>query len=101
MANDVYIQFGIDTTPGEDAAGYPEGTDENRMPDIQGDSTDATHWWWCELRACGFDMQCPQQEDSNAAAPTKTVQSTFKSVTLNKRVDWASTQLFKACYQAA
>ncbi|HZR21580.1 MAG TPA: type VI secretion system tube protein Hcp [Verrucomicrobiae bacterium] len=88
MANDVYIKFG-------------EDDDDPDLPDIEGDSTDAKHWWWCELRDCGFDMASPQQADDSADSPTKAVASTFKSVTLKKRVDWASTQLFRECIKAA
>jgi type VI protein secretion system component Hcp len=72
------------------------------LPDIEGDSTDAYHYWWCELRECGFDMDTPQQLDEDSGqSDDKKPASGFKSVTLRKRVDWASTQLFLKCCQAA
>lgn len=96
MANDVYVKFGKDPDP---EYGGPLQTE---LPDIEGDSTDATHFWWCELRECGFDMDTPQQQDEakqgdEASKPA----SGFRPVTLRKRVDWASTQLFLKCCEAA
>jgi len=94
MATDVYIKFG----ESEDRGG-PLNT---YLPDIEGDSTDAYHYWWCELRECGFDMDTPQQLDEESGqSDDKKPASGFKSVTLRKRVDWASTQLFLKCCQAA
>jgi type VI protein secretion system component Hcp len=90
MANDVYIKFGLDS--------QDETSD---LPEYEGDSTDSAHLWWCELRECGFDMNCPKEADPKADPPEKAVASTFKSVTLKKRLDWASTQLFDLCIQAA
>jgi type VI protein secretion system component Hcp len=94
MANDVYIKFGEG-----DLRGGPLKTP---LPDIEGDSTDASHYWWCELRECGFDMETPQQEDDQGSQTGATqAASTFHAVTLRKRVDWASTQLFLKCCEAA
>jgi len=107
MANDVYVKFGEC-----DVRGGPLNT---KLPDIEGDSTDALHYWWCELRECGFDMETPQQEgdDSQGAAGSSggsagsssegdsKPASGFKTVRIRKRVDWASPQLFLKRCQAA
>ena len=95
MANDVYVKFG--RSPNPDYGG-PLDTE---LPDIEGDSTDAQHYWWCELRECGFDMETPQQEDQDNQSDANKPVSGFRPVTLRKRVDWASTQLFLKCCQAA
>ncbi len=95
MANDVYVKFGKDPNP---AVGGPLKTE---LPMIEGDSTDAHHWWWCELRECGFDLDAPQEEDQENQSQANKPTSGFKPVTLRKRVDWASTQLFLTCCQAA
>jgi len=98
MANDVYVKFGQGTNVG--------GPLNTPLPDIEGDSTDEVHYWWCELRECGFDMETPQQEDSangdsstgnasgSSSSDPKKPASGFKAVRLTKRIDWASTQLF-------
>jgi hypothetical protein len=49
MANDVYVKFGEC-----DDKGGPLNT---KLPDIEGDSTDALHYWWCELREARFRVQ--------------------------------------------
>jgi type VI protein secretion system component Hcp len=108
MANDVYVKFGEC-----EAQGGPLNT---KLPDIEGDSTDALHFWWCELRECGFDMETPQQAEgedgqdgdgssggssSSTSSSKSKPASGFKTVRLRKRVDWASPQLFLKCCQAA
>jgi type VI protein secretion system component Hcp len=105
MANDVYVKFGECPDKG--------GPLNTPLPDIEGDSSDALHYWWCELRECGFDMDTPQQTDDgdgqggNGQGSTSGGNSNsqptsgFKTVRLRKRVDWASTQLFLKCCQAA
>src|SRR5436190_15651847 len=104
MANDVYVKFG--------ECGDQGGPLNTPLPDIEGDSTDALHYWWCELRECGFDMETPQQADEadgqsdgqgsgNSSSTKHQPASGFKTVKLRKRVDWASTQLFLKCCQAA
>jgi len=95
MANDVYAAFGKSPAP---ERGGPLNTE---LPDIEGDSTDARHYWWCELRECGFDMDTPQQEDEDNSSDANKPVTGFKPVTLRKRVDWASTQLFLKCCAAA
>jgi type VI protein secretion system component Hcp len=119
---DVYIKFGV-VDNDADLSGFPEGTELDRVPDIEGDSTDSNHWWWCELRECGFDLTSPQQTDneaeddaSNQGSQTtklandgnddgeedaKKVPAKFKPVTIKKRIDWASSQLFEQYVYAA
>src|SRR5580765_3434866 len=105
MANDVYVKFGE-----TDDRGGPLNT---KLPNIEGDSTDALHYWWCELRECGFDMETPQQPEaedsqggggpssSSSGSGNSKPASGFKTGRLRKRVDWASPQLFLKCCQAA
>jgi len=99
MANDVYVKFGEC-----DDRGGPLNT---LLPDIEGDSTDSLHYWWCELRECGFDMETPEQKDSgdggdgSSGSSSQQPASGFKTVRLRKRVDWASPQLFLKCCEAA
>src|SRR5882672_5105505 len=93
---DVYVKFG--ETP---------GAGSERLPWIEGDSDDAAHYWWCELKDCGFNLENPDElldgevksgdGDDNKATESK---SWFQPVTLTKRVDWASTQLFMKCCEA-
>src|SRR3954469_15762014 len=94
MAIDAYVKFG---TTKEHI-----GPHNNPRAAIDGDSTDADHYWWCELRDCGFDLKNPHTaaEDKNQASD-EVPPSHFDPVTLRKRVDWATTQLFIKCCQAA
>src|SRR5258707_4343374 len=97
MAIDVYIKFGNDKVKPED-------------PDIEGDSSDDKHWFWCELRSCDLDMEGPPDLDEESEAhdgspqpdsPGKNpVPPKFRPVTLRKRLDWASPQLFQKCCDA-
>jgi type VI protein secretion system component Hcp len=105
MPTDVYIKFG---DCGD--KGGPLNTD---LPDYEGDSSDLTHWWWCELREAGFDIEGPplvKETDEQTGTSQMTVSKDkkgdsnppkLKSVTLRKRVDWASPQLFQLCIYAA
>jgi len=95
MANDVYVKFGRDPN------GTTGGPLDTELPDIEGDSTDAHHYWWCELRECGFSIDTPQQADENKSGENSKPASTMPQVTLRKRLDWASTQLFLKCCEAA
>ena len=92
MAIDAYVKFGKTDDTG--------GPNDTPLPKIEGDSTDADHYWWCELRDCGFDLSNPHSskdgDDEDTIPP-----SHFEPVTLKKRVDWATTQLFLKCCQAA
>jgi type VI protein secretion system component Hcp len=94
MATDAYIKFG------ESSDKSPYGTP---LPDIEGDSTDIGHYWWCELRGYDFSLDAGER-DSDSAGDDKDKEKpkpSFKKVTIKKRVDWASTQLFLKCCSAA
>jgi len=99
MATDVYIKIG--TT--KETIG-PRNTPR---PMIDGDSTDALHYWWCEVRNCGFDLEAkdpepaPTEGGGNKEDDKKRSKAKFQKVTLKKRVDWASTQLFLKCCEQA
>src|SRR4051812_42452374 len=89
MPADNYVKFG--ETPGKP-----------REPYIKGDCTDETHIDWCELRGSGFEVQFPDVEkagDDNSKEATKQAVK-LPTVSLTKRVDWASTQLFEKCCEA-
>src|ERR1043165_4821049 len=92
MAIDAYVKFGegTDTSP---VYGTP-------LPEIEGDSDDTQHHWWCELRDCGFELENPEQDAAGEGAD-KDKKPFFKQVRLKKRVDWGSTQLFIKCCEAA
>jgi type VI protein secretion system component Hcp len=94
MATDAYIKFG------EGSGTSPTGTP---LPDIEGDSTDEKHYWWCELRGYDFALEAGERDSSAEGDKDKEKpKPSFKKVTIKKRVDWASTQLFmKVCYAAA
>ena len=53
MAIDAYIKFGEDTW-------------------IQGDSYDASHYFWCELRSCGIIDLKPNDKGSDTGAAAST-----------------------------
>lgn len=94
MATDVYVKFG------ESKNRSP--VYDTPLPMIEGDSDDAEHHWWCEVRDCGFDLENPGQEESEGSdSESKEPRSWFKTVTIKKRVDWGSTQLFLKCCEAA
>ncbi len=93
MATDAYIKFG------EGSGESPYGTP---LPLIEGDSTDETHYWWCELRGYDFSLEAGERDSSDAGDKSKEKSKpSFKKVTVKKRVDWASTQLFLRCCYAA
>jgi type VI protein secretion system component Hcp len=89
MASDNYVKFG--ETPGKP-----------REPYIKGDCTDDDHVDWCELRTSGFHVKFPDTEKSGDDGSKSTDKQTvdLPRVTLTKRVDWASTQLFEKCCEA-
>jgi hypothetical protein len=93
MAIDAYVKFGKGNGTG--------GPNDSPLPAIEGDSTDIDHYWWCELRDCGFDLKNPHSSAENEEEADKVPPSHFEPVTLRKRVDWATTQLFLKCCQAA
>jgi type VI protein secretion system component Hcp len=98
MATDVYVKFGESQDPSNPL-----------VPAIEGDSDDAEHYWWCEMRDCGFELENPAKvvgEEDAEGEPDKTNEaksskSWFKSVSLKKRADWGSAQLFMKCCEAA
>jgi type VI protein secretion system component Hcp len=93
MATDAYIKFG------ESGETSPYGTP---LPAIEGDSTDEGHYWWCELRGYDFALEAGERSsDSEGDADAEKPKPSFKKVTIKKRVDWASTQLFMKCCYAA
>src|SRR5690242_18568799 len=99
MAIDAYVSFGKPRN--EDDTVGPHDTPR---PFIDGDSTDADHYWWCELRDCGFNLENPHppvDEKNDDEKSPELPASHFEPVTLRKRVDWATTQLFQLCCQAA
>jgi len=54
------------------------------------------------LRNCGFEMEAPERGSTGEdGSKEKEPPLFFKPVTLRKRVDWASTQLFMKCCQQA
>jgi type VI protein secretion system component Hcp len=93
MAVDAYIKFG---------EGTDRGPDNKLLPKIEGDSDDEQHYWWCELRSCDFDMETSEHAESDEDADEeKKSKAELKPITIKKRVDWASTQLFTLCCEAA
>src|SRR6266481_1291485 len=93
MATDAYIKFG------ESSNKSPYGT---LLPDIEGDSSDAGHYWWCELRGYDFSLEAGERDSKAEGDKDKEKpKPSFKKVTIKKRVDWASTQLFMKCCNAA
>ena len=100
IESDVYVKFGDD----------PNEVADSDLPLIEGDCTDDTHYWWCELRSCGFNLTIPDHSkldgdggsssgDDNSAEQTKP-KTKWDKVSLKKRVDWASTHLFLRCCEA-
>jgi len=87
MATDAYVKFG--EIPG------------NNLPLIEGDCTDEGHYWWCELRDADFDLKAPNRTpEGEGDSKEKKATGTFENVTIKKRVDWASAQLFVKCCEA-
>src|SRR6267154_1952973 len=99
MPTDVYVKFG--ESDGQSPL-Y-----NTPLPAIEGDSDDSKHHWWCELRDGGFQMEAPEHEENKddpgsvGGGKSEELPTFFKPVTLRKRLDWASTQLFQLCCEAA
>ena len=88
MPADNFVKFG------DDPANKVE-------PYIKGDCSDEDHVDWCELRGAGFEIQQEKADDKNdQAKKAQEKNPTLAKVSLTKRVDWASTQLFQKCCQA-
>jgi type VI protein secretion system component Hcp len=93
MATDAYIKFGESS----DLSPY-----KTPLPAIEGDSTDYNHYWWCELRGYDFALEAGERDSASEGDKDKEKpKPTFHKVTIKKRVDWASTQLFMKCCAAA
>jgi len=93
MATDAYIKFG--ESPDKSPYNTP-------LPAIEGDSTDKGHYWWCELRGYDFSLDAGERSSgSEGNQDQEKPKPSFKKVTIKKRVDWASTQLFMKCCFAA
>jgi type VI protein secretion system component Hcp len=95
MPTDAYVRFG-------EMPGVTDEYTSEPYPEIEGDCSDKWHFFWCELRDTGYNVEFPYKDknaddDSTVNAPP----SAEKKVTLKKRVDWASTRLFLRCCQAA
>jgi type VI protein secretion system component Hcp len=94
MPTDAYIKFGEGTNPSPNDS-------KVMLPLIEGDSTDETHYWWCELRGYDFSLDAGERDASSHGDDREKPKPSFKKVTIKKRVDWASTELFMKCCNAA
>lgn len=97
MPLDAYIKFGESTDLGPDGKTY--------LPLIPGDSDDKEHYWWCELRDCQFKLDASEHSEKGEKGGTDAAKDVprpeLKSITVKKRVDWASASLFTKCCEAA
>lgn len=94
MPTDAYIKFGEGSNPSPNDSSV-------MLPLIEGDSTDETHYWWCELRSYDFSLEAGEKNAASEGKDSEKPKPSFKKVTIKKRVDWASTELFMACCYAA
>src|SRR5437868_10288876 len=93
IESDGYVKFGKGTGTG--------GPLNTPLPLIEGDSTDATHYYWSELRDCNFGIAAADPApDGDGDKKEKEAKKQLDRVTLKKKVDWASTQLFLKCCEA-
>ena len=93
IEGDAYVKFGEGS--GKD------GPKQTPLPLIEGDSTDETHYYWSELRDCNFGFASKDPEPEGADGDSKKPTKQLDKVKLTKKVDWASTQLFQKCCEAA
>jgi len=93
MPTDAYIKFGEGSNPSPNDSSV-------MLPLIEGDSTDETHYWWCELRGYDFSLDAGERDAASQGNDTEKPKPSFKKVTIKKRVDWASTELFMRCCYA-
>src|SRR5690242_3889097 len=97
MARDIYIKFG--ETEELDPNGKP-------WPEIEGDSSDSEHFWWTEVRDCSFSIKAAerpkQKEDEESPPPDSGKESrpVLNHVSISKKVDWGSADLFRLCCQS-
>jgi len=94
MPTDAYVRFGEDQGSENDDYGQPQ-------PLIMGDCTDAKHLNWCELRDTDFQVEFPHNDEKEGSDSEKAPSQRLPTITLKKRVDWASTRLILACIQAS
>jgi type VI protein secretion system component Hcp len=94
MPTDAYIKFGEGSNPSPNDSSV-------MLPLIEGDSTDETHYWWCELRGYDFSLDAGERDAGSHGTESEKPKPSFKKVTIKKRVDWASTDLFMKCINAA
>jgi type VI protein secretion system component Hcp len=107
MARDAFIKFGE-----RDEL----GPDKRPLPLIEGDSSDEEHYWWTELRSYDFSMragQRPREEGSSGSGGGSNSGSSdsqpaadrsrpeLGDLTITKKVDWGSADLFRKCCEAA
>jgi type VI protein secretion system component Hcp len=93
LESDAYVKFGESPDRG--------GPLNTPLPLIEGDSTDETHWYWSELRDSNFGITAADPEpDGGAGGDEHKPNKHLDRVTLKKKVDWASTQLFLKCCEA-
>ena len=57
---DSYIKFGESTNLAPDGKSY--------LPQIEGDSSDETHYWWCELRGYDFSLEAGERDSGSEGA---------------------------------
>ena len=72
------------------------------LPLIEGDSSDSAHYWWTELASCSFGLTAAERTgDGEETKDEKTKpRPKMGSVTLSKKVDWGSADLFQKCCEA-
>jgi type VI protein secretion system component Hcp len=93
MARDAYIKFGERDEKGPD--GKP-------LPLIEGDSSDAEHYWWTELRGYDFGISAGERPRDTSDQPNEErSRPELGDVTITKKVDWGSADLFRKCCEAA
>ena len=97
MARYTFAKFGS-RKPGE-VAPAPFLTP---LPLIEGDSSDSKHYWWTELESCSFGLTAAERtDDAKAQSDDKNKpRPSVHKVTLTKKVDWGSADLFEKCCEA-
>lgn len=94
MAQDTYVKFGSR----KERAPAPYNTP---LPLIEGDSGDSLHYWWTEARSCSFGLTGAERTTTGEDATDKTKNRPKPgNVTITKKVDWGSADLFQKCCEA-
>lgn len=72
------------------------------LPLIEGDSSDSAHYWWTELASSSFGLTAAERSEDGKEEtdPKKKPRPKLGSVTLTKKVDWGSADLFQKCCEA-